>query len=48
MFGTYICYADETPKTLIPLLNSLRDNGDLSNEKFQAITHKNAEKLLGI
>lgn len=48
MFGTDICYADETPKTLIPLLNSLRDNGDLNDEKFQAITHKNAEKLLGI
>lgn len=48
LFGTDICYANRTPKTLIPLLNEFRKNGDLSEEKYQAILHKNAERLLGL
>lgn len=47
LFGTDICYASGG-QTLIKLLNELHENGDLNDEKFEAITHKNAERLLGL
>ena len=48
LFGTDVCSADGNPKVLINLLNEFHQNGVLSDEKFEAITHKNAERLLGI
>ena len=47
LFGTDICYASGGP-TLIKLLKDLLASGDLSEEKFEAIAHKNAERLLGL
>ncbi len=47
MFGTDICFVEDKPKrVLIDLLNEFHDSGVLSDEKFEAISHKNAERLL--
>jgi predicted TIM-barrel fold metal-dependent hydrolase len=46
-FGTDICFAEEKPKrVLIDLLNTFHETGVLNDEKFEAITHKNTERLL--
>ena len=49
MFGTDICYAKPKPdRILIDLLNEFHQTGVLSDEKFEAISHKNAERLLSL
>jgi predicted TIM-barrel fold metal-dependent hydrolase len=48
MFGTDICFAEAPKELLITLLNSLFHDGSLSLEKYEAITHTNAERLLGV
>ena len=49
LFGTDLCYYEEKPAgTLIGLLDEFRDTGVLSEEKYQAIAHGNAEKLLKV
>jgi len=48
LFGTDICFAEKPEALLIDFLNGLHADGSLSDEKFEAITHKNAERLLGI
>ncbi len=48
MFGTDICYAEKPRTILIDLIEQFRKDGVLSEEKYQAITHKNAERLLGL
>ena len=48
MFGTDICFATIPKYILIDLLNSFHEDGTLSDEKFEAITHGNAERLLGL
>ena len=48
LFGTDICFS-VAPKTLvINLLNEFHEDGTLSDEQYEAITHRNAERLLGI
>lgn len=48
MFGTDICFPVAPKELLIDFLRDFRDTGVLSEEKYEAITHKNAERLLGI
>lgn len=48
MFGTDICFAEVPEQLLINLLSDFHRSGVLSDEKYEAITHKNAERLLGI
>ena len=46
MFGTDICFARKPRELAIDLLEGLHADGMLSDEKYEAITHKNAERLL--
>ena len=48
MFGSDICFAKGSKTLLIDFLKGLHKDGALSDEKYEAITHKNAERLLGI
>lgn len=48
LFGTDICFAKGSKRLVIDLLNGFHADGTLSDEKFAAITHKNAERLLGL
>ncbi len=48
MFGTDICFAKIPEDIVIDLLNNFHNSGVLSDEKYEAITHKNAERLLNI
>jgi predicted TIM-barrel fold metal-dependent hydrolase len=48
MFGTDICFAKIPKYILIDLLKGFKADGVLSEEKFEAITHKNAERLIGL
>lgn len=48
LFGTDICFAEIPEKLVIGLLNDFHADGTLSDEKYEAITHKNAERLLNI
>ncbi len=48
LFGTDICFAEIPKELVIDLLKGFHADGTLSDEKFEAITHKNAERLLGI
>jgi len=48
LFGTDICFAEIPKELVIDLLKGFRADGTLSEEKFEAISHKNAERLLNI
>ena len=48
LFGTDICFAEIPEQLVIGLLNDFHADGTLSDEKYEAITHKNAERLLNI
>ena len=48
MFGTDICFAEKPKTILIDLLNEFHADGTLNDEKFEAITHRNAERLLNL
>jgi len=48
LFGTDICFNVIPERLVIGLLNDFHADGILSDEKFEAITHKNAERLLDI
>ncbi len=48
LFGTDICFARGSERLLIDTLADFRRDGILSEEKYEAITHKNAERLLGL
>lgn len=47
LFGTDIC-APTTPLPLVEFLLDLRVSGEISEDVFQKVAHRNARKLLGI
>ena len=48
LFGTDICFAQRPRELVIDLLEDFHADGTLSDGQYEAITHKNAERLLGL
>lgn len=48
LFGTDICYPRIPHYDMISLIEGFHNDGIISDEKYEAITHKNAERLLDL
>lgn len=48
MYGTDVCYPTPPKYDMMGIIETFHNDGSLSDEKYEAITHKNAERLLGL